>query len=148
MQCGDRSVERASNRKPTDSFSRADGTMRFAYRDASQDLATVDPRAPAPDRVIAAGVARALRGDFHGAIRAWSLPAVGGGSYEQTALIGLARVRLGDWSGAEAAWIAAARMQRLLPQMAELYDGNAMALSMLLHFRSHFARGDHAYRWR
>lgn len=122
-----------------------------AYRDATQDLAMADPRAPAPDRVIAAGVARVLQGDFRGAIRAWSQPAVGGGPYdltdEQTALVGLARARLGDWKGAEAAWIAAARTQRLLPQMAELYDGNAMGLSMLMHFRSHFARGDHAYRW-
>jgi hypothetical protein len=123
-----------------------------AYRDATQDLAMVNPRANAPDPVIAAGVARALQGDFRGAIRAWSRPAVGGGPYDltdkQTALVGLARARLGDWTGAEAAWIAAARTQRLLPQMAELYDGNAMGLSMLMHFRSHFARGDHAFRWR
>jgi uncharacterized membrane protein len=122
-----------------------------AYRDATQDLAMIDPRAPAPDRVIAAGVDRALQGDFRGAIRAWSQGAVGGGPYdltdEQTALVGLARARLGDWPGAEAAWIAAARTTRLLPQMSELYDGNAMGLSMLMHFRSHFVRGDRAYRW-
>ncbi|GEM_PF-5112901 len=122
-----------------------------AYRDATQDLAMIDPRAPAPDRVIAAGVDRALQGDFRGAIRAWSQGAVGGGPYdltdEQTALVGLARARLGDWAGAEAAWIVAARTTRLLPQMSELYDGNAMGLSMLMHFRSHFVRGDRAYRW-
>ena len=110
-----------------------------------------DPRANEPDPVIAAGVARALQRDFSGAIRAWSQPAVGAGPYDltdkQTALVGLARARLGDWSGAEAAWIAASRTTRLLPQMSELYDGNAMGLSMLMHFRSHFARGDHAYRW-
>ncbi len=35
-----------------------------AYRDATQDLAMVAPRAPAPDRVIAAGVDRALQRDF------------------------------------------------------------------------------------
>lgn len=122
-----------------------------AYRDTTQDLAMVDPRAPAPDRVIAAGVDRALQGDFRGAIRAWSQPSVGGGPYdltdEQAALVGLARARLGDWTGAEAAWIDAARTTRLLPQMAELYDGNAMGLSMLMHFRSHFVRGDRAYQW-
>jgi hypothetical protein len=122
-----------------------------AYRDTTQDLAVNDPRANMPDRVIAEGVAHALRGDFRGAIRAWSKPSVGAGPYDltdkQTALVGLARARLGDWAGAEAAWIEAARTTRLLPQMSELYDGNAMALSMLMHFRSHFARGDRAYRW-
>ena len=122
-----------------------------SYRDTTQDLAMTDPRANQPDRVIAEGVALALRGDFRGAIRAWSKRAVGGGPYDltdkQTALVGLARARLGDWAGAEAAWITAARTTRLLPRMAELYDGNAMGLSMLMHFRSHFARGDGAYRW-
>jgi hypothetical protein len=123
-----------------------------SYRDTAPDMAVNDPRAPAPDRVIAAGVARALQGDFRGAIRAWSQPAVGRGSYDltdkQMALVGLARARLGDWTGAQAAWIAAARTTRLLPQMSDLYDGNAMGLSMLMRFRSHFARGDRAYRWR
>jgi len=55
-----------------------------AYRDATQDLAMVNPRANTPDPVIAAGVARALQGDFRGAIRAWSKPAVGGGPYDLT----------------------------------------------------------------
>jgi len=122
-----------------------------AYRDTTRDFAVNDPQANQPDPVIAEGAALALRGDFRGAIRAWSKPAVGAGPYDltdkQTALVGLARARLWDWTGAEAAWIAAARTTRLLPQMSELYDGNAMGLSMLMHFRVHFARGDHAYRW-
>ncbi|MDB5094185.1 MAG: hypothetical protein JWO85_2286 [Candidatus Eremiobacteraeota bacterium] len=122
------------------------------YRDATQDLAMTDPRAPLPDRVVAAGVSRALRGDFHGAIVAWSAPAVGGGPYDltdmQVALIGLARARLGDWSGAEEAWLHAARIRRNIPQLAEFETGNLTALAMLRHFRAHFARGEGQYRWR
>jgi len=121
-----------------------------AYCDASRGELAVDPR-PGPDPVIAAGVERALRGDLHGAIVAWSQPTVAAGVWditdEQTALVGLAHAHLGDWTGAEAAWIRAARTERSMPQIDELFPGNLMGLSMLMHFREHFARGEHAYRW-
>jgi hypothetical protein len=123
-----------------------------AYRDATQDLAMSDPRAPLPDRVVEAGVDRALRGDLHGAIAAWSEPAVGGGPYDlkdmQVALIGLARARLGDWNGAAEAWLHAARIRRNVPQMGEFDTGNLTALAMLRHFRAHFVTGEGRYRWR
>jgi hypothetical protein len=120
------------------------------YRDGTHDNAMVDPH-EGPDRVVAAGVERALRGDLRGAIAAWSRPAAGGGVYEltdlQTALSGLARARQRDWKGAEHDWLCAARMRRNVPQLAEFTDANFMALAMLWHFRAHFARGEHAYRW-
>lgn len=122
-----------------------------AYRDATLDLAAEDPRAPEHDRVVTAGVERAVRGDFAGAIAAWSRPAVGRGGYDltdvQTALIGLAYARERRWNDAETAWLHAARIGRTLPQIDEFHDGNLIGLSMLYHFRDQFRRGEHAYRW-
>ena len=123
-----------------------------AYRDATQDLAMEHPRYPEHDRVVSAGVDRALRGDYRGAIRAWSAAADGGGGYDltdvQVALIGLAYARMRDWPAAESAWVQAARIRRNIPQMAEFETDNLIALGMLRHFRTQFARGEGRYRLR
>ncbi|MBV8150071.1 MAG: hypothetical protein JO101_08715 [Candidatus Eremiobacteraeota bacterium] len=122
-----------------------------AYRDATFDNAVVDPRPHQPDRVIAAGVSFALKGDWFNAIRAWSQPAVGAGPYdltdEQTALVGIAFAVLHEWPQAEAAWISASRMTRIIPQMGSFWPGNITGLSMLYRYRTKFARGEHQYTW-
>lgn len=85
------------------------------------------------------GLDKALSGHLQQAIEIWSADPNCPGPYELTdvhlALTGDAFAAQNKWSAARSTWIQAARQGRVVPQMAMLYSGNVMALSMLYHLR-------------